>query len=624
MAANINSDITMNTGTSFGMAGGSFDGIATLIVDDVNKALASKPVFDKLINPLLVGSSAVGTANTVSGTTNEIYVKIATLDLTTGSDIDGSVLLGIQSNNGNEPLLAEIVLSIRQGTDPTMTADVVISGGFTSAIGDVSFNLNTIHVIQTTTGVYEVYWQKELDFHGINVFQFGQTLNAAASLVYFDTQAFVATLPASANSITFQSPNSLVSNTGTVLTSSLFYFDDDNKQFFSPSAADWNHNDTDYIQFDQAGTFAIRLGYERVGAIDTLRKTGRPLQVLASHGTDSNFRVSIGDTDEVGAVGTAIGGSLDDLLYLNEDQFGLGQNASSLTPGLLYNFRAGNRQFKFTDGINTYFDIRKNGSDDRGLLRLFDGSGNATILLDGDGAAVIGDSSVTASAAFEINSTTKAFLPTRMTRAQRDAITGTTPGLVTYQTDESPGYYVLRSSGWGKLDNAPFKTLFTTAGNLETSTFNIADTTLGVYTVTLPTIGTAAEIGDIIKISVIGANALTIGSGANTKIGYTQQFFDNEICVATCVSATEWLITRITNEAINYEATFVITDWVVGTPNTLTIPESTHNLGQGLKHVTVFDASDNVVVVSTNVNQTSGVVTLSTTGATFDGKYYIS
>jgi hypothetical protein len=50
-----------------------------------------------------------------------------------------------------------------------------------------------------------------------------------------------------------------------------------------------------------------------------------------------------------------------------------------------------------------------------------------------------------------MDSTTKGFLPPRMTAAQRAAISTPATGLVVYQTDGVEGLYVYTSSGWKAL-----------------------------------------------------------------------------------------------------------------------------------------------------------------------------
>jgi hypothetical protein len=52
------------------------------------------------------------------------------------------------------------------------------------------------------------------------------------------------------------------------------------------------------------------------------------------------------------------------------------------------------------------------------------------------------------SAGFEITSTTKGFLPPRMTQTQRNAIASPAIGLEIYQTDATEGKYIYKSSGW--------------------------------------------------------------------------------------------------------------------------------------------------------------------------------
>ena len=53
-----------------------------------------------------------------------------------------------------------------------------------------------------------------------------------------------------------------------------------------------------------------------------------------------------------------------------------------------------------------------------------------------------------ASALLQVDSTTKGFLPPRMTNAQRTAIPSSSVGLMVYCTDATEGLYIYKSTGW--------------------------------------------------------------------------------------------------------------------------------------------------------------------------------
>jgi hypothetical protein len=79
------------------------------------------------------------------------------------------------------------------------------------------------------------------------------------------------------------------------------------------------------------------------------------------------------------------------------------------------------------------------------VMRINDSTGNATF----DQFVAIGTTSApVASAALEVVSTTRGFLPPRMTNVQRAAITAPAVGLMVYCTDAVEGLYVYKSTGW--------------------------------------------------------------------------------------------------------------------------------------------------------------------------------
>jgi uncharacterized protein YaiE (UPF0345 family) len=88
-----------------------------------------------------------------------------------------------------------------------------------------------------------------------------------------------------------------------------------------------------------------------------------------------------------------------------------------------------------------------------GALGLVFNTGNNTTLserlrITSTGNVGIGTSSLSTSAILQVDSTTKGFLPPRMTNAQRTAISSPAVGLIVYCTDAVEGLYVYKSTGW--------------------------------------------------------------------------------------------------------------------------------------------------------------------------------
>jgi hypothetical protein len=75
--------------------------------------------------------------------------------------------------------------------------------------------------------------------------------------------------------------------------------------------------------------------------------------------------------------------------------------------------------------------------------------GNAFIADLSNGSVTIGSSSTAnASSVLDMRSTTKGFLPPRMTNSQRTSISSPSVGLIVYCTDAVEGLYIYKSTGW--------------------------------------------------------------------------------------------------------------------------------------------------------------------------------
>jgi predicted heme/steroid binding protein len=108
------------------------------------------------------------------------------------------------------------------------------------------------------------------------------------------------------------------------------------------------------------------------------------------------------------------------------------------------------------------FDLSANRSWSVGTLT---GSGNVnyvpkwngstsltdSLLFDNGSGVGLGTASINASALFQMDSTTRGFLPPRMTAAQRLAISSPSQGLIIYQVDGVIGLYIYSNSVWRSL-----------------------------------------------------------------------------------------------------------------------------------------------------------------------------
>lgn len=99
----------------------------------------------------------------------------------------------------------------------------------------------------------------------------------------------------------------------------------------------------------------------------------------------------------------------------------------------------------------------------------------------GTGSVGIGNLAPAASALLEVNSTTKGFLPPRMTQAQRNAIANPVIGLLIVQSDNTPGLYQYTATGWATLGTFNTESQATIAAPTAATQVDPAVTTI-VYT----------------------------------------------------------------------------------------------------------------------------------------------
>jgi hypothetical protein len=97
-----------------------------------------------------------------------------------------------------------------------------------------------------------------------------------------------------------------------------------------------------------------------------------------------------------------------------------------------------NYESAFTDAFSISRSSATTGTANLSTLFQVKGSGNVLINTTTD----------VASAILNVTSTTKGFLPPRMTQTQRNAIASPAIGLEIYQTDATEGKYIYKSSGW--------------------------------------------------------------------------------------------------------------------------------------------------------------------------------
>ncbi len=102
---------------------------------------------------------------------------------------------------------------------------------------------------------------------------------------------------------------------------------------------------------------------------------------------------------------------------------------------------------------NTFNNKQNTFSGTTNYLAKFTAASNIgdSLLFDSGSAIGLGTATINAAALFQMDSTTRGFLPPRMTQAQRLAIATTPEGLIVYQTNGVIGLYIYANGTWRSL-----------------------------------------------------------------------------------------------------------------------------------------------------------------------------
>ena len=254
-------------------------------------------------------------------------------------------------------------------------------------------------------------------------------------------------------------------------------------------------------RFDNVGTQLI-LGTSGVaGSYEFAVSTGNVFSISLS-GVGERMRLTSGGNLLVGTT-TDAGFKLD----VNGTARVGGSSASAQ---LYLKGGVGNGQYLYFDdgGSNLWTIVGASiFAIDSSSTRIFRANANAQVTING--------SSVNATAQLQVDSTTRGFLPPRMTNAQRTAISSPAVGLIVYCTDATEGLYQYINNAWVNLTGV--------VTNRQTTSYTLA---LG-------------DSNDLVEMNVATANNLTVPLNSSvafpigTKIDIAQYGAGQTTVVAT-------------------------------------------------------------------------------------------
>jgi uncharacterized protein (TIGR02145 family) len=209
------------------------------------------------------------------------------------------------------------------------------------------------------------------------------------------------------------------------------------------------------------GNYSFASGYGTVASGDFAAAVGLNTRAvgMASLAIGSNSQANAETSTALGAISFANGQSSTAIGFGNlahgNFSTSIGYNnvakaLGSVTLGM-YNDAYDNPNPADTAGSDRIFQIG-NGYYD---ANIDDEVRRNAITVLRNGNTGIGTTTPASSAALEVSSTSKGFLPPRMTAAQRTAIAAPAEGLLVYQTDGVSGYYYIKSGTWTALTDAP-------------------------------------------------------------------------------------------------------------------------------------------------------------------------
>jgi hypothetical protein len=173
-------------------------------------------------------------------------------------------------------------------------------------------------------------------------------------------------------------------------------------------------------------------------------------------------------------------------------------------------------------GVSTgmYYNSGRTAVDSHHTFQV---NGSDKMRIDNTGSLVIGSITANANAILDVQSTTKAFMPPRMTTAQKNAIASPTAGMVVYDTNMK-GISFYNGTAWVTTNNKSVSTKTANYTALQSDDVILGDATSGAITITLPTaVGNTGEVFHIKKIDS-SVNAVTIATTSSQTIdGVTTQ-----------------------------------------------------------------------------------------------------